>query len=71
MPIKGIYCTKCKKNRKFKNFKVLYVLDKTLVFLNIFDKCCSKDEKIFKEESFNIGTIFSLIKIIEEYQMHV
>ena len=71
MPIKGIYSIKCKKNGKFKNLKVLYIVDKTLVLFNIFDKCCGKNEKIFKEGSFNVGTIINLTKIMEEYQMHI
>ena len=31
-----------------KTSKMLYILDKTLVFSNTYDNCSSNDEKIFK-----------------------
>ena len=53
---------KCNKFRKFKNPKISNVLDKSLVFSVICDKCSSKDEKIFKEkESVDILKTLSLI----------
>ena len=48
---KKIYYVVSGKYRKFKNPKILYILEKTLVLSIISSKCGSKNEKIFKEEA--------------------
>ena len=48
--MKKIYCINCNKYRKFKNSKISYIFDQTLVLSIICNKCSSNDEKIFKEE---------------------
>ena len=48
--MKKIYCSKCNKYKKFKNPKISYIFDKTLVLSIVCDKCSSKDEKVFIEE---------------------
>ena len=40
-----IYCIKCNKVRKFKNPKISYILDKTLVLSTICHKYGSNDKK--------------------------
>ena len=47
--MKKIYCVVCGKYKNFKSPKKSYILEKTLVLPNIYCKCGSKDEKIFKE----------------------
>ena len=65
MVMKKIYCIKCNKYRKFKNPKISYIFNKTLVLSIICDKCGSKDEELFKEEkSIEILKILILIKNI-------
>ena len=60
-----IYCVICDKYRKFKNPKILYVFEKTLVLSIICRKCKNDDEKIFTEEqSIEILTILGLVKIL-------
>ena len=49
--MKKIYCIKCNKYRKFKNPKISYIFDKTLVLSIISDKCGSKDEKYFRNKN--------------------
>ena len=49
-----IYCIKSHKYRKFKNLKISYILNKTLVCSINCNNYVSKDEKIFKEESIEI-----------------
>ena len=41
------YCIKFGKYRKFKNFKISHIFNKTLVLSIIFDKCGTSDFKIF------------------------
>ena len=54
-----IYCVICGKYKKFKNSKISYIFEKTLVLSIICSKCESEDEKIFKEEqSMEILRIF-------------
>ena len=48
--MKKLYCVICGKYRKFKNPKVAYIFEETLVFSIISSKCENKDEKVFKEE---------------------
>ena len=60
--MKKIYCIACNMYRKFKNPEISYIFDKALVLSIIRAKCCSKDEKIFKEEeSIEISKILNLI----------
>ena len=47
--MKKIYCINCNKYRKFKNSKISYIFDQTVLSI-ICNKCSSNDEKIFKEE---------------------
>ena len=49
--MKKIYFIRCNEYRKFKNPKIAYTFDKTLVIPIICDKCGSNNEKIFKEEN--------------------
>ena len=61
-----IYCIKFNKYRKFKNPKISYIFDKTLVLSFICNKCIN-DEKIFKEEkSIQIWKILGLVNNISE-----
>ena len=67
--MKEIYCVAFGKYKKFKNLKISYILQKTLVLSTICSTCDSKDEKIFKEEeSIKILKILGLINNIEQYQ---
>ena len=49
--MKKIYFIRCNEYGKFKNPKIAYTFDKTLVISIICDKCGCNDEKIFKEEN--------------------
>ena len=63
--MKKLYCVICGKYIKFKNPKISYILEKTLVLSIIWSKCKSKAEKIFKEEeSFEILKFLGLIENI-------
>ena len=65
-----IYCIKCNKVRKFKNPKILYILDQ--FFLLFVTSVAVMIKKIFKEEeSIEILKILCLIKNIEEYQVNM
>ena len=65
MKIKTIYCVICGKYRKFKNLKISYIFEKTLVLSIICSKCENEDEKILKvEESIEILKILGLIENI-------
>ena len=65
MKIKKIYCIICGKNKKFKNLKISYIFEKTLVVSIIYNKCGNEDEKIFKEEdSIEILKILGLVNNI-------
>ena len=67
--MKNTYFIVCGKYIKFKNLKILYIFQNTLLFSIIWSKCGSKDEKIFKEEeSIEILKILDLIYNIEKYQ---
>ena len=48
--MKNIYCGICGTYIKFKNPKVTYISEETLVFSIICSKCGVKDEKIFKDK---------------------
>ena len=48
--MKKVYCVIFGKYKKFKNPKISYILQKTLVLFIIYSKCNNKDGKIFKEE---------------------
>ena len=62
------YCVVCGKYKKFKNSKISYLLEKTLVLSIICSKCNSKNEMIFKEEEWiKILKILGLINNIEQY----
>ena len=52
------------KYNKFKNPKILYTFEKTLVISIICIKCGNEDEKIFQEESTEIPKILGFIKNI-------
>ena len=45
MMMENIFCIKFNKYRKFKNTRISYKFDKTLVPSIISDKCGSNDEK--------------------------
>ena len=63
--LKKLYCVICGKYRKFKNPKISYILEKTLVLSIICSKCKNEDEKIFKEkESIEILTVLGLTENI-------
>ena len=46
---KKIFCIKCNKYTKFKNLKISYIFDKTLILFIICSKCGSKYKIPFKE----------------------
>ena len=48
--MKKINCVIFDKCRNFKNPKISYIFEKTLVLSIICSKCGNDDEKIFKEE---------------------
>ena len=53
----------------YKNPKISYILQKTLVLSIICCKCDSKDKKIFKEkESIEVLTILDEISNIKKFQ---
>ena len=63
--MRKIYCTMSKMYKQFKNPKISYVCDETLLLSSICDKCTSEYEKIFKvEESIEILKILGLISNI-------
>ena len=43
--MRKIYCTMCKMYKEFKNPKISYICDKTLLLSSICDKCRSEMEK--------------------------
>ena len=48
--MRKIYGIKCEKHIQFKNVKIPYIQNKTLVLSTPCTKCGSKVNKIFKEE---------------------
>ena len=63
--MKKLSCVIYGKYRKLEKPKIAYILEKTLVFSIISDKCKNEDKKIFKkEESFEIFKILGLIENI-------
>ena len=63
--MKKSFCVICGKYRKYKNPKISYIFEKTLVLSIICTKCKNEDEKIFKEEeSIEILKILDLFKNI-------
>ena len=62
---KKVYCVTFGKYIKFKNPKILYIFEKSLVISIICSKCGNEDEKIVKdEESTEVLEILGLIKNI-------
>ena len=51
MAMKKIYCIKYKKYRKFKNPKIPYIFDKTLIILVICGKHVSNYEKYLNKKN--------------------
>ena len=52
-------------------YKISFLLEKTLIFSIICSKCNNEDEKIFKEEeSIELWKILGLINNIEKYQIY-
>ena len=66
--IRKIYCIKSNIYINFKNLKILYFFDKTLVLSFICNEGGSKDEKIFKEDESIEKLVLGLIKSMEECQ---
>ena len=52
--MKKLYCLIFGKYRTFENPKISYLLKETLLLSIIWSKCKNEDEKLFKEESFEI-----------------
>ena len=62
-----VYCIKCNKYRKFKNPKISYIFNVTLVLSFTCDKCGSNSITIFKEEeSIDMLTILGLIDNVHD-----
>ena len=62
--MKNIYCVIRGKYKKFKNHKISYILEKTVISI-ISSKYGNEDEKIFKkEQSIEKLKILGLIKTI-------
>ena len=60
--MKKVCCVICGQYRKFKNPKISYIFEKTLVFSIIYSKYENEDKKLFKEEeSIEILKILGLI----------
>ena len=55
-----IYCTICTMYKEFKNPKISYICDKTLLSSSNCDKCRSEDEKIFKVEESILDLISNI-----------
>ena len=64
--MKKIYCVICVKYRKFKNPKISYIFEKTVLSI-ICSKC--KDEKIFKKESIVILKLLVYLKIYNHFKI--
>ena len=63
--IKKLCCVICGKYKKFKNPKISYIVEKTLVLSIICSKCKNEDGKIFREEeSIEILKSFGLFRNI-------
>ena len=68
--MRKIYCAKGKKYKEFKNPKISFICDKTLLHSSICNRYGSEDQKIFKEEeSIEVLEILSLIYWYIKYQM--
>ena len=60
--MKKLYYIICGKYRKFGKPKIPYLLEKTLAFSIISNKCKNEDEKLFKgEESIEMLKVLGLI----------
>ena len=60
-----MYCVICDKYRNYKNPKISYIFEKTLVLSITCSKCKRDDEKMFKEEeSIEILKIVGLVESI-------
>ena len=66
--IRKIYCIKSNIYINFKNLKILYFFDETLVLSFNCNEGGSKDEKIFKEDESIEKLVLGLIKSMEECQ---
>ena len=63
--MKKLCCVVCGKYRKFKNPKISYIFERTLVLSNICSNCKNESEKTSKEEeSIEILKILGLFKNI-------
>ena len=63
--MKRFYCLICGKYGKFKNPKISYIFEKTLVFSIIYSKCENEVEQIIREgKTIEILKILGLCKII-------
>ena len=63
--MKKIYWVIYGKYRKSRNFKISFIIERTLDLCVICSKYKNEDEKIFKEESIEILRILCLIKNIQ------
>ena len=57
--MRKIYWTKCEKYKDFKQHKISYICDKTLLISSIRNSFGNEDQKIFKEEE-----LIKVLKII-------
>ena len=65
-----MYCNVCKKQRKFKKFKISHIFKETLTLSIVYSECGHGYNKIFKdEEQIEILTILVLINNVKEYQI--
>ena len=63
--MKKLCCVVCGKYRKFKNPKISYIFERTLVLSNICSNCKNESEKTStEEESIEILKILGLFKNI-------
>ena len=62
--MRKIYFTKCEKYKDFKQHKISYICDKTLLVSSICNRFRNEDQKIFKEEELiKILIILGLITL--------
>ena len=62
--MKKIYSIICDNYRKFKKPKISYIFEKSLVISIICSKCENEDEKIFREEEFEMLIFLGLTEKI-------
>ena len=64
--MKKLYCIICGKYRKYKNTKISYIFEKTLVLCIIYSKCKNEGKRILKEkESLEILKSLGLFRNIQ------